>query len=272
MDLSTWANRFKPRNLILIRELAIVDFKLRYQGSVLGYVWSLLKPLLTFTVLYVVFTRILQMGQGIPHYAIDLLLGVVVWTFFTEATATGLHSLVAKGDLIRKVNIPKFPIVLSAVFSAFINFMLNLLVVFAFALLTKSKISGAGICLFPLVVVELLLFSIPIAFVLAALFVKYRDIAYIWDAIIQVMFYATPIIYPLSMVSKKMVQIIALNPMAQIIQSARWLLVAGEPAAQVAVYSNKLFEYLIPLALIGVINIFAIWYFQKRSKTFAENL
>ena len=123
------------KNRILLRELVVTDFKLRYQGSVLGYIWSVLKPLFLFAILYVVFVYVLQMDRGVPHFAVTLLLGVVLWSFFTEATSNGLGSIVNRGDLIRKLNFPKYIIVISGTISSLINLGINLLVVMLFALI-----------------------------------------------------------------------------------------------------------------------------------------
>ena len=128
-------------SLILLRQLVISDFKLRYQGSALGYLWSLLRPLALFLTLYVIFVKFIGLGAGIPDYPVYLLLGVVLWNFFTEVTNGSIGSIVGKGDLLRKINFPKYVIVLSGSFSALINLFLNLLVVFIFALFAKVDIS-----------------------------------------------------------------------------------------------------------------------------------
>ena len=126
------SNIFSRRNRILLRELVITDFKLRYQGSVLGYLWSLLKPLMLFAIMYVVFVHFLRFGKNIEHFAVAMLLGIVMWTFFTEATGQGMQAIVSRGDLIRKINFPKYIIVVSGTISALINLTLNLVVVFVF--------------------------------------------------------------------------------------------------------------------------------------------
>jgi ABC-2 type transport system permease protein len=105
------SNIFSRRNRILLRELVVTDFKLRYQGSVLGYAWSLLKPLFLFAIMYVVFGVIVKLGS-IEHYSVYLLLGIVLWTFFSEATSQGMSSITSRGDIIRKINFPKYIIVL----------------------------------------------------------------------------------------------------------------------------------------------------------------
>jgi ABC-2 type transport system permease protein len=136
------SNIFNRRNRILLRELVITDFKLRYQGSVLGYVWSLLKPLMLFAIMYVVFIHFLRFGNGIPHFAVALLLGIVMWTFFTEATNQGMQAIVGRGDLIRKINFPKYIIVISGTVSALINFLLNLVVIIIFMIFDGVDLVG----------------------------------------------------------------------------------------------------------------------------------
>src|SRR3989344_3597432 len=118
---------FSKKNRALLSELVRTNFKLRYQGSVLGYAWSLLHPLLIFIILYVVFVRFLKIGQGVPHYPVYLLLGIVIWNFFRETTSHSLTAIVSRGDLIRKIRIPRWIIILSSSISALINLVLNLI-------------------------------------------------------------------------------------------------------------------------------------------------
>src|ERR1700689_3467767 len=123
---------FSKQNRALLRELVRTDFKLRYQGSTIGYAWSLLRPLLIFIILYIVFVKFLKLGTGVPHYPVYLLLGIVMWNFFTEMTVQSLGSIVGRGDLIRKIRIPRCIIVLSSSISALINLLLNMVVIVIF--------------------------------------------------------------------------------------------------------------------------------------------
>src|SRR5580692_4874785 len=123
---------FSKQNRALLSELVRTDFKLRYQGSILGYAWSLLRPLLIFVILYVVFVKFLKVGAGIPHYPVYLLFGIVIWNFFVEMTGQSLGSIVGRGDLIRKIRIPRWIIVLSSSISALINLFLNLIIICIF--------------------------------------------------------------------------------------------------------------------------------------------
>ncbi len=139
---------------ILLRQLVITDFKLRYQGSFLGYVWSLLKPLALFVILYIVFTKFLRIGNDIPHYAVYLLLGIVLWNFFSEATSGSISSIVGKGDLLRKINFPKYVIVMASSFSALINLFLNFIIIAIFMVISGVEITKY-IILLPLIIIEL---------------------------------------------------------------------------------------------------------------------
>lgn len=264
---------------ILLRELVKTDFKLRYQGSMLGMAWSVLKPLMLFAVMYVVFVRFLRFGAGIPHFAVSLLLAQTLWSFFQEATSQGMRAIVDRGDLLRKINFPKYIVVVSATVSAFINLLISLVVVLIFMIINGVEFRWT-IMLFPLIVVELYLFALAIAFLLGTLYVKFRDIGHIWDVIMQVWFYITPIIYPLSqiismssfgLIIAKLMLIV--NPMAQIIQDARYVLVTPQTETiWNTVGAGTPLLKILPIVL--VIGLFAIGVvvFRKHSKTFAEEL
>src|SRR6185312_4445326 len=150
---------FSKPNRALLSELVRTDFKLRYQGSALGYAWSLLRPLLLFVILYVVFVKVLKSGAGIPHYPVYLLLGIVLWNFFLEMTTQSLGSIVGRGELIRKIKIPRWIIVVSSSLSALINVGLNLVVIAIFLIINKTPISST-ILLFPFTLIQIYIFSL----------------------------------------------------------------------------------------------------------------
>lgn len=267
------SNIVSRKNRILLRELVITDFKLRYQGSVLGYLWSLLKPLLLFAILYVVFINFLKLGEGVEHIAIYLLLGVVLWSFFTEATSQGMQAIVSRGDLIRKINFPKYIIVISGTISALINLLINLLVVLVFAIINGVDFKWSALLL-PLNIFELYVLALALAFLLAALYVKYRDVSHIWEVILQGAFYATPILYPVSYVlqhSELAAKLLLLSPVAQIIQDSRYNLVTQQEPTTFSLINNP-FVQIIPFVVVGVLVVLATWYFKKNQKYFAENV
>lgn len=258
------------QNRALLRELVVTDFKLRYQGSVLGYAWSLLKPLMVFAILYVVFVRFLKIGADIPHYPIYLLLGIVLWNFFTETTGQGLGSIVSRSDLIRKIRIPRWIIVISASVSALINLCLNLVVVGVFLVLNGVDPTWS-MALLPLSLLEIYAFALGMSFLLAAAFVRFRDLSNIWDVIVQAGFYLTPILYPLSMITNESFQkLLLMNPMAQAIQDARYNTVTHDTITTWSRVSG--WQGVIPLAVVVIAVVLGVLYFKKRSTMFAENL
>jgi ABC-2 type transport system permease protein len=266
-------NIFSHRNRALLRELVATEFKLRYQGSALGYLWSLFRPLFLFGILLVVFGFILKIRSSIEHYPIYLLLGIVLWSFFAEATNNGLQSIVGRGDLIRKINFPKYIIVISGTISALINLGISMVVVAIFMIASGVELRPVAL-LFPVIILELYLFALAVAFFLAALYVKYRDITYIWELGLQAAFYATPILYPLSFVTDKsllLAKLMLLNPMAQIVQDARYVLITPETDTIYKLVHNP-FAVALPVIIVIVTTIAAAQYFRANSKYFAENV
>lgn len=247
------------------------DFKIRYQGSVLGYVWSLLKPLLLFAILYVIFTYIVPIGKSIEHYSVILLLGVVLWSFFSEVTSVGAESVVASGDLIRKISIPRYLVVLASSFSALINLGLSLTVVFIFALLNGLYPNPSWLLLV-IPILELFAFSVGIAFILATANVKYRDVTYIWEVFLQAGFYASAIIFPVAMVPVEFRSLFFLNPVVQIIQDARHILVAADGNLTIWQLESPWYMKLIPFTIVVIVCIVGAVYFKRRSKYFAEDI
>jgi ABC-2 type transport system permease protein len=265
------SNIFSKQNRVLLRELVSTDFKLRYQGSILGYAWSLLKPLLLFIILYVVFVYFLKIGKGVEHFPVYLLLGIVLWNFFSEMTSQSLGSIVGRGDLIRKIKIPRWIIVFSSSVSALINLALNLVVVAAFMIINGVH-PTASIFLLPLNILEIYIFALGISLFLAAAYVKFRDVTYIWEVVLQAGFYATPIIYPLSMVTLVWIQkLLLLNPVAQAVQYARYNVVTTDTITSSTLYSNMVF-IIAPIVLTIVVFVLGILYFRRESKYFAENI
>lgn len=254
-----------------MREMISTDFKIRYQGSVLGYVWSLLKPLLLFAILYVIFTYIVPIGKSIEHYSVILLLGVVLWSFFSEVTSVGAESVVASGDLIRKISIPRYLVVLASSFSALINLGLSLVVVLIFALL-NGLYPNLSWLLLVIPILELFAFSVGIAFILATANVKYRDVTYIWEVFLQAGFYASAIIFPVAMVPLEFRSLFFLNPVVQIIQDARHILVATDGNLTIWQLESPWYMKLIPFMIVVTVCIVGTVYFKSRSKYFAEDI
>lgn len=263
---------WNKRNRVLLKELTKTDFKLRYQGSVLGYLWALLRPLLMFAILYIVFAKLLRFGSDIPHYPVYLLTGTVLWSFFTECCSQGIQAVVARSDLIRKISFPKYIVVISATLTAVINVLINLVVVVIFALLNGVNPSWSWL-LVPLLLGELYLFALGIALFLGSINVKYRDISSIWEVLTQALFYAIPIIYPISMVANSSplaAKIILIDPIAQVIQDIRWSLITKEAVTTASIVGpgGELFAIAFVLAILVIGAVI----FRRRSKFFSEEI
>jgi len=260
-------------SLILLRELVITEFKLRYQGSVLGYFWSLLKPLFLFVILYFVFVYFLRVGEGIPHWPVAMLVGIVLWTFFSEVTNNGLNSIVARGDVIRKINFPKYVIVFASSISALINLVLNFIIIAIFMIISGVDLQWSAL-LTPLFIFEIFAFGIGLAFILSALQVRLRDTSYIWEIVMQALFYGSAVLYPITMVIDQnlmLAKILMLNPVAQAIQDVRHMLIS-EQNATLQTISDGAWWSVIPFVLVLVILIVGALYFKRRSPYFAEEV
>lgn len=267
-------NRLKQRyrySVILLREIIRTDFKIRYQNSVLGYVWSLLRPLLLFLILYFVFTKFLKVGDNVPHYPVYLLLGLLFWNFFVEVTMGSVTAIVGKGDLIRKINFPKYVIILAVLSSALINLALTSVVVVIFMVVGHVPVSWHALILVPLLL-ELIVIAMTAAFFLSTAFVRYRDMSYIWEVIIQAAFYATPILYPLTKIPNSFAKILILNPFAQVIQDSRYVLITHSTETISTLYGGDKWIWAIPLGITLILFILTSTYFRRRSSAFAEEV
>jgi len=253
---------------IILRAMVSSDLKLRYQASVLGYLWTLIRPLAIFSILYVVFVKFIRLGEGVPYFAIYLLLGIVIWGFFSEITDQGLSSIVIRSSLLRKVNFPRYVVVLSVGVSVLIGFLLNMLVVALFMVLRQVPVRLEILWVIPLFL-ELMTLAISVSFVLSALYVRFRDLNYIWEVFMQAAFYATPILYPLSLVPEKWARILVLNPMAQIVQDARYVLVTDQTKSISQLWGTH-WARAIPVGITLLLAVVSVVFFRRRSRTFAE--
>ena len=217
----------KPANnrLELFWTLAVTDFKLRYHGSYLGYLWTLLKPLALFGVLYVVFSVFINIQ--IQHYQLFLLLGIILWNYFAEATQIGVSALASKAGIIKKIYFPRVLIVLAANVSSFIGLFFNLCIFFLFSLLAGVIPSAFALWFFLMLILLLFLLTYGLSLLLSALYIVIKDINQVWEVLLQMGFWLTPIVYTISIVPAQYQQLLFLNPMTGIIQYARGLLIEG---------------------------------------------
>jgi ABC-2 type transport system permease protein len=256
--------------LYVTSALTATEFKLRYFGSVLGYLWTLLRPLMVFGVLYVVFTRIFRFGGDVPHYPVMLLLGLILWSFFADATVSALPSLVQRESLLRKVAFPKAAIPIAVSTTAAANLILGLVVVVFFALLNGVAVRASWLLLVP-IVIAIYLFAAAFALLLSSLYVRYRDVQPIWEVGIQFLFWATPIIYTIEFVPERMRTAIMFNPLSVAIQQARhWFVDPSASTAAEAIGGEA--RLLIPLALFILALALGVWVFRHAEPGLAEEL
>lgn len=262
--------------MVVFKELVKTDFQLRYQGSFLGMVWSVLKPLMLFAVMYVVFVKFLKFSDGTPTFPISLLCGTCLWSFFSESTSMGMRAIVDRGDLLRKIHFPNYIIVASTTMGSMISLGINLVVVILFGFFAHAHYTWR-ILLVPLSIIQLYCLGLGVALLLGSLYVYFRDVAHIWEVVLQAMFYATPIIYPISMVAQNKefswaADILMLNPTTQTIMDIRHNLLSPEYVTTVwTMVDNKLL-CLLPYVLSAVILWLGIHVFRKYSAKFAEVL
>jgi ABC-2 type transport system permease protein len=263
-----------PRRLWhLTRTLAVTDFKLRFFGSALGYLWQLMRPLLLFGVLYVVFTEVVRLGSGVELYPVALLLGIVLYTFLSEATSAALTSLVDRESLIRKIEFPRLAVPMASVLTALFNVGLNLIVVFVFLLAAGADVRWSWLEL-PFLLAALAAFAAGLGLLLSSLYVTLRDMKPIWDVVLQVSFYASPIFYPIDVViarDQTLATVMMCNPFAVILQQARHALIApSHPSAAEAIGDPALL--LIPLAIALLVIVAGYRRFSRTAPRIAEAL
>jgi ABC-2 type transport system permease protein len=259
----------------LARTLAVTDWKLRFFGSALGYFWQLMRPLLLFGVLYVVFTKVVRLGHDVDKYPAVLLMNIVFYTFFAEATMGAVGSVVDRENLVRKIQFPRMVIPLSVVLTAFFNFCASFLAVFVFMLVTGVPVTWHWLWLPPLVAI-LAFFCVGVAMLLSALFVRFRDVRPIWEVVLQALFYATPIIYVIS--SQEIAQretlrrVIMFNPLSGILTQARHELIGPHGAPTAASAAQGVAWLLVPAAIVIGSFVVGLWYFNREAPRIAEEL
>ncbi|MDW5593667.1 ABC transporter permease [Conexibacter stalactiti] len=255
----------------LTRTLAVTEFKLRFFGSALGYLWQLMRPLLLFGVLYVVFTQVLKFESDSEFYPVALLSGVVIFTFLSECTTTAVTSLVDREPLVRKVQFPRLVIPLSVVATGLMNLALNTVVVVVFLL-----ISGGSVLLtwleIPIILVLLALFSAAISTLLSALYVRYRDVRPVWDVLLQMMFYGTPIFYTIDVINNTTIErLMLVNPLAALIQQFRHAVIDHSHPSIVEAGGGWLFV-LAPAGVLTLLVVVGYRYFNREAPRIAEDL
>lgn len=251
--------------------LAITDFKLRFFGSMLGYLWQLFRPLLLFGVLYAVFTQFVRVGSPVKFYPVLLLENIVLFQYFTEATGA-VSSLVDRENLIRKIQFPRLAVPVASVLTATFNLTLNMLVVLVLALASGVPVRLSWLEL-PVLLACLALLATGLAMLLSSLFVRFRDIKPIWDVIVQILFYGTPIIYALETIhlSASLKHAIMCNPLATIIEQARHAVIdPGAPSAAGAVGGWAMLVIPVGISIALIVTGWVV--FTRAAPDLAERL
>lgn len=252
--------------------MSATEFKRVYFGTVLGYVWSLVRPLMLFGVLLFVFTQVFKLGsEEAEFYPVLLLLNIVLFTFFSEATQNSVTSVVAQEGIVRKTQFPRLVIPLATTLTGAFNLVLNMLVVFAFMLAYGVDPHWTWL-LFPIPLGLLFLLTAATSMALSVLYVRFRDVAIIWTVVAQVLFYASPILYPIEALhNDTMEHALMINPLAPIFEQIRvWMVEPGAPTAAEAAGGAA---GLIPaIAIYVFVCVFAVWVFNRQAPRIAEEL
>ncbi len=247
----------------LVMRIAKTDFKLRYHGSVLGYVWVILKPLLMFTILNFVFSSIFNFrNSGTPYYPLELLTALLLFQFFSEATMTGLMSLVNKAQLVTKIYVPRWTIVLGSTMNALFVFGMNLIVLALFFVYYGRIPTLGGVAMFIVYALLLYILAVAFSFLTAPFYVRFRDLSTIWEVLLSVIMYASPVIYPLTSLPVRYWQIILLNPFAFIVNYSKQGLINNN--------YTTFWHFMAMVAGIVLAGVIAFLVFRKYEKTVAE--
>lgn len=248
----------------LIWTLAKTDFKLRYQGSVLGYIWAILSPLLIFSILNFVFSSVFARGGGVEHYSLQLFVSMILFFFFSEGTRAGMASLLSKASLVTKIYVPRWTIILAATINSAFIFLMNVLIITVFFTMERFVPSFFSILFF--FYCAFLTYIIILAFSLftATFYVKFRDLIMIWEVVVRALFYATPIIYPLNIVPDHIQKVLLINPMSFIVHFNKEALINNHFPGfwQIVVFSLVIF-------FIFCVSIFS---YIKTEARVAENI
>jgi ABC-2 type transport system permease protein len=257
------------RALELLYLIAVTDFKRTYFGTMLGYLWSLARPLMLFGVLLAVFTQVFRVGSEVPHYPVLLLFNIVLFGFFQEATATAVTSIVNQESVVRKTQFPRLVIPLAVVLTSLFNLALNLVVVFIFILAFGVGPMWTWLA-FPVVLLLLVTFTVAVSMIVASLYPRFRDVAIMWTVASTVLFYGTPVLYPLDVVPATLRDVLLLNPLTPLFELARlWVIDPDAPGPA----AGQGFVHLLPaIAIYLGVCVLAVWVFNREAPRIAEEL
>jgi len=254
----------------LLLLVSVTEFKQAYFGTVLGYLWSLLRPLFLFAILLVVFTQVFRIGSDAVNYPVLLLFNIVVFGFFQESTIGAVNSIVNQEAIVRKTQFPRLVIPLAVVITALLNLGVNLIAVFVFLLAYGVDPTWTWLLL-PVIILLVFVFTTAVSMIVSSLFVRFRDVSIIWSVVVTALFYGTPVLYPLEKVPEGFRDVVLVNPLTPIFGQARkWVI---DPTAQSAagVAGDAVF-LLAPIGIYVAVCVFAVWVFNREAPRIAEDL
>lgn len=257
--------------LRILRVIARIEFKLKYADSAFGYLWSIAKPMALFSVLYIVFGRFFKLGVGFQNYPIYLLIGIVLWTFFLDATSLCVTSLVSRQALLRKLSFPRIVIPIAVSLTAAITLAVNLIPIAIFVAWNQIVPRVQWLLLIPLLA-ELFIFATGMGLILATLFVRFRDVSQLWELIGQLAFYASPIIIPVAFLPPWFQPISFLNPFVQIMQDTRAVIIYTMPVVTATSVLHTVGGRVVPMGIALATLVFGVFLFERQAPWFAERV
>jgi ABC-2 type transport system permease protein len=261
----------RRRTLELLYLIAVTDFKRTYFGTVLGYLWSIARPLMLFGVLLEVFTHIFRLSHTVAHYPVFLLLGIVTFGFFQESTGLAVGSIVSHESVIRKTQFPRLVIPLAVVATCLMNLGPNLLVAFVFILSFGVGPAWSWLGLIPLLVAVFVI-ATAVSMIVSALYPRFRDLQIIWSVLVTALFYATPVLYPITVLHPRLRDVIAVNPLAPIFDLLhKWVIDSRAPLPWSAAAGGPV-RFVVAAGVFVAICAAAVWIFRREAPRIAEAL
>lgn len=251
--------------LRVLRVMAAVEFKMKYVDSALGYVWSLAKPLAYFGVLSIVFGRFFK--TNIEHFSVYLLLGIVMFTFLVDTVGTTLPSIVTSGVMLRRIAFPPLVIPVAATVTGALTFCMNLVAVAIFVGISGISPRLEWLYLLPLLL-ELYAFTLGLGLIVATLFVRFRDIAPLWELVAQLTLFASPIMYPISILPGWAERVVTLNPFVQVVQDVRDVVLGSHSTVAGVLGSQE--RRLVPIGIAVATLLVGLWLYRRDAPRFAE--
>lgn len=254
--------------LRVLRVMAAIEFKIKYADSAMGYLWSLAKPLSYFGVLWVVFRQLFDPGTLPQNFALYLILGVVLHIFFVDTVSMTLPAIATRGSLLRRLAFSPLVIPISVTVTTCITFGVNLLAIAVFIVLADVHAELDWLLLVPLLV-ELYVFTLGVGLIVTTLFVRFRDIAQLWELAAQLLIFATPVMYPLSLLPSRAQTVAFLNPLVQIMQDVRALILGDQVTASTVLGTGG---RLVPIGVALATLALGLILFRRDAPRFAERV